>query len=289
MRVSGFAVRWIGMLVVALLASNVARAQYGPHIVPAGSACGGGPAQACTLGGCSSGHCQSTGTSCSPRGYGGRGLDPFGPYFDGYRGVAYRHSVNRYGCVRDTGVCGSYRPVADIGNGMSALAQPCRDLNDGMTNLFARGTGDRLQVGCQCGSSGYRARAYGVAAARECSSCGRCGGSVYWPAPATSCMPGRSFNPYSPISCPPDRSMLFSGYRAREFYAPVSDLKMLPSPRCDNGYTGPHADRRGIVAPQPAAPSSDEGYAPATDAPYGDQSAFLNQAPVQYSSRRTAR
>lgn len=263
------------LMMLILCAS--AQAQYG-------GPCGGGcaPLQPACNSGCNS--------DC--------GNDSFGPYFSGASMVPYRHRVNQYGCVRDSGVCGAYRPAADVANGLSALAQPCRDFGNGMTNLFARSTGDCFEVGTQCGPSGYRARAYGIASARQCSGCGQCGGSVYWPAPLTACMPSRSFNPYSPLSCPPDRSRLFTGNTMREFYNPVSDVHVLPSLRCDNGYEGPHADRRGVVDPrysQPQEGSILEGpsesmpqNAPSQVLPHGDQSARI-PVPAHYSSRRTAR
>lgn len=281
MRVAKIAIgTQVWVLLLAMMGS--VSAQYGP---PCGS------------GGCGTiaAPCDSCSAPC--------GSDAFAPYFSGTRHVPYRHAANQYGCVRDSGVCGAYRPAADITNGLSALAQPCRDFGNGMTNLFARGTGDRLEVGTQCGPSGYRARAYGVAAARACSDCGQCGGSAYWPAPLTACMPARSFNPYSPLSCPPDRSRLFTGNAVREFYSPVSDVHVLPNLRCDNGYEGPHADRRGVVDPQYSDPMYQESPAPAVApesaapaapaapqqwAPAGDQSARV-PVPAQYSSRRSAR
>lgn len=166
--------------------------------------------------------------------------------------------------VRDVGVCGTYRPLADVCNGLNACGQPLRDLRHGSRCMLTPGCNE-----CGCGSCGYTAKKL-ARINTDRSGCGLgCGGSIYWPRPLSACFDncGGCNTGCSNLGCEPGRPRLFtSGCYTRPFGF-LENAKMLPSLRCDDPYNGCQNGLTTVTPPCYEATPYD-GEKPITEQPY---------------------
>ncbi len=202
--------------------------------------------------------------------------DPFGPYID-IGGPPTRHrspyAVESFGAVRRGGI--GFASLSTIGGeGCGAASVPRFDdrpsigfVEGSVARWFDESGRGACGIGGVpwCGESWCGERACGGPEACAEREGGR--GSIYWAAPFSARFPNRVTDPHRPEidGCPDSRFL--TGDNARRWFAPLGDVRLLPSLRCDDGYTGCQADLRGVV-PMPPQPSSRIG-SPAVEAEFG--------------------